>query len=203
MLNSLIAAVVSLISTAGYGGLFLWSALESAAVPIPSEIVLPFSGFLVSSGQFNFWTVVIVATVANVCGSLALFYVGRSGGRWLLERYGRFVLIHHDDLDTWDAWFKKHGPATVFWSRVLPVVRTFVSLPAGIAEMNVGRFALYTTLGALPWNFVLTYAGYKAGQNWDYLHPYFQRFDYLIGLIVILAVILYIWRHVRKMRKAS
>ena len=203
MLNSLIATVVSLIASAGYPGLFLWSALESAAVPIPSEVVLPFSGFLAASGQFNFWLVIIVATVANIFGSLVLYAIGRSGGRWLLERYGRFVLIRHQDLNAWDDWFHRHGPATVFWSRLLPVVRTFVSLPAGIAEMGAGRFTLSTALGALPWNFVLAYAGYNAGEHWDFLHPYFQQIDFAIGYVILAAMIWYIWRHVSKIKRVS
>lgn len=195
MLNALFTFAVSLIGKAGYAGLFFLSALESAAIPIPSEVVLPFSGFLAASGQFNFWAVVLLATLANLAGSLVLYAIGRSGGRWLLERYGKYVLIRHGDLEAWDRWFNHHGPATVFWSRMLPLVRTFVSLPAGIAEMNVSRFTIYTTLGSLPWNFALAYVGYTAGEHWDFLHPYFQKFDYaIVGIIIVMAV-WYIWRH--------
>ena len=174
--------ILSLISSAGYGGLFLLSALESAAIPIPSEIVLPFSGFLAASGRFNLVAVVIVATVANLIGSLILYAIGRSGGRWLLEHYGRYVLIR---------WFARHGRASVFWGRVLPVVRTFISLPAGIAAMPAGTFSLFTVLGALPGNFALAYVGYKTGQHWDVLGPYFHAFDLVIGLLIVIAIIWY------------
>ncbi len=183
---------LSLIGSAGYGGLFALSLLESAAIPIPSEIVLPFSGFLAVSGRFNLITVVIVASVANLVGSLILFYIGRSGGRWFLEKYGKYILVYHKDLEAGDRWFREHGRGTVFWSRMLPVVRTFVSLPAGISEMNAAIFGAYTFFGALPWNFALAFMGYKAGEHWDVLSPYFHRADIAIGAMIIVLAAWYI-----------
>lgn len=200
MFNSIIYFAVGLIGKSGYVGLFLLSALESAAIPIPSEVVLPFSGFLAFSGRFGLWEVVFVSSVANLVGSLVLYFIGRSGGRWILERYGRLVLISQEDLDSWDRWFEKHGSRTVFWSRLLPIVRTFVSLPAGIAGMSVMKFSTYTLLGALPWNFMLAFIGFKAGQNWNILRPYFQKADIFIGAVAILALIWYFVRHRRHKR---
>lgn len=189
---------LGIINTTGYVGIFLLSALESAAIPIPSEVVIPFSGFLAASGKFSFWGVITVATVANLAGSIVLFLVGRSGGRWILERYGKYVLIHKKDLDAADKWFVRHGIAAVFWGRMLPVVRTFISLPAGVARMGLPRFSLFTFLGALPWNFVLALIGLKAEENWDILHGYFRKADIFIVILVILAVASYVIRHLRK-----
>ena len=191
------AWALEIINTTGYVGIFILSALESAAIPIPSEVVIPFSGFLVASGKFSFWSVVAVSTLANLTGSIILFLVGRSGGRWILEHYGKYILIHKKDLDMADKWFSKHGSATVFWGRMLPVVRTFISLPAGIAKMGIARFSLFTFLGALPWNFALTLIGLKAKENWDILHGYFEKADILIMIMVVVLVGWYIWKHIK------
>src|SRR3989338_191627 len=189
---------LEVINTTGYTGVFILSALESAAIPIPSEVVIPFSGFLVASGKFSILGVVIVSTVANLVGSLILFLMGRSGGRWVLENYGKYIFIHKRDLDTADRWFVKHGSVAVFWGRMLPVVRTFISLPAGVAKMNLGRFSLLTFLGALPWNLFLTLVGLKAGENWNILHNYFRKADVLIVGLILIFIIWYIWKHIKK-----
>ena len=188
---------LSVINSTGYVGIFILSALESAAVPIPSEVVIPFSGFLAAGGKFSLWGIVAVATLANLAGSVVLFLIGRSGGRWILERYGKYVLIHKKDLDAADKWFSRYGTAAVFWGRMLPVVRTFVSLPAGVAKMNIGRFSLFTFLGALPWNLLLAILGFKAGNNWDMLHSYFRKADIFIVILVIAGAALYVARHLR------
>ncbi|MBX4190081.1 DedA family protein [Candidatus Parcubacteria bacterium] len=198
IINQLGIWVLSVINQTGYTGLFFLSLFESAAIPIPSEVVLPFSGFLVSSGRFNFAVVVIVASIANLAGSLLLYAIGRSGGRWLLERYGKFILIRKHDLDIGETWFKKHGASAVFWGRLLPVVRTFISLPAGIAEMPVGKFTLFTLLGAIPWNLALTYIGFKSGEHWSVLHSYFRKFDVLILGVIIVGVVWYIIKKKRR-----
>lgn len=191
------AWALEIINTTGYVGIFILSALESAAIPIPSEVVIPFSGFLVASGKFSFWSVVAVSTLANLTGSIILFLVGRSGGRWILEHYGKYILIHKKDLEMADKWFSKHGSATVFWGRMLPVVRTFISLPAGIAKMSIARFSLFTFLGALPWNFTLALIGLKAKENWDLLHGYFEKADILIMIMVAVLVSWYVWKHIK------
>ena len=189
---------LELIGSTGYMGVFILSALESAAIPIPSEVVIPFSGFLVASGKFSFLGVVVVSTFANLVGSLVLFLIGRSGGRWILENYGKYIFVHKKDLDTADRWFLKHGTTAVFWGRMLPVVRTFISLPAGVAKMDLGRFSLFTFLGALPWNLLLAFVGLKAEENWNILHYYFREADIFIVILIIIFVVVYLWKHVRK-----
>ena len=182
----------------GYAGIFLLSALESAAIPIPSEVVIPFSGFLAASGRFNIWLIVLTATLANLAGSIILFWIGRSGGRWILERYGKYVLIHKHDMERGDKWFAKYGNKAVFWSRMLPVVRTFISLPAGVSGMNFSRFCLLTILGSLPWNACLAFIGYKTGENWNILHGYFRKADIFIVLFIVVLIVVYLWKHVQK-----
>ncbi len=191
--------VVHVLTGLGYTGLFVLSLLESAAIPIPSEIVLPFAGFLVASGQFLFWPAVLLATLGNIVGSAILFWVGISGGRWILEKYGKYVFIHDKEIEKGDAWFARHGVKAVFWGRMMPIVRTFISLPAGVNKMNFKKFLVFTSFGALPWNFALVYLGIKAGENWDSFRPYFHIFDYVIGVIVVALVI----RHFIKNKKHS
>lgn len=178
----------------GYTGLFILSLLESAAIPIPSEIVLPFAGFLVASGQFLFWPTVLLATAGNVVGSAILFWIGISGGRWILEKYGKYVLIQHHDIERGEAWFDRHGAKAVFWGRMMPVVRTFISLPTGVSRMNFKKFTIFTILGALPWNFVLVYLGLKAGENWSSFQPYFHIFDIIVGVTVITFIVWHFYK---------
>lgn len=177
------------------------SALESAAIPIPSEIVVPFSGFLATTGRFTLPTVVAVATLGNFVGSVVLYWIGRSGGLWILERYGMYVFIRKRHLEAGHTWFEKYGNAAVFWSRMLPLVRTFVSLPAGIARMAFGRFSLYTIIGSLPWNVALAYGGYKAGEHWDVLHKYFQKADVAVIVFVAIGIILFAKRRIRRVHE--
>lgn len=181
--------------TSGYWGLFSLSLIESAGIPVPSEIVLPFSGFLVASGQFSLWLVAIVATLGNYSGSVILFWIGRSGGRWILDRYGKYVFIHASDIEKGETWFKRHGAKAVFWGRLLPVVRTFISLPAGVSRMSFKKFSAYTLLGALPWNFALAYVGYKAGEHWEFLHRYFHIVDIVIIAAAICLIVWYLIKH--------
>lgn len=191
MISNIISIISSwaltLIDKTGYVGVFVLSLVESAGIPVPSEVVLPFSGFLAYSGRFSFVAVVIIATLANYFGSVILFLIGKSGGRWLIEKYGRFLLISRHDLEIGDKWFYKHGAKVAFWGRLLPVVRTFISLPAGMARMDFRKFSIYTLAGAFPWNFLLAYIGFKAGANWDMLRAYFHRADYaIVGLLIVL-----------------
>lgn len=159
--------------------------LESALIPIPSEIIMPFSGFLVFEEKFSLLWVVFWGTIGNLIGSILAYLVGLYGGRPLVEKYGKFILISRHELDLADRWFVKYGNISIFFSRMLPAVRTFISLPAGIAKMPFGRFCLYTTLGSLPWSFALTYAGIIMGENWKGLEVYFRKFDWAIGILGI------------------
>lgn len=187
--------VISTISFFGYTGIVLTMAIESACIPLPSEIIMPFSGYLVTTGQFTMLGVTLAGAVGNVLGSIAAYYAGIWGGRPFVERYGRYFLVSHHDLDIADRWFAKYGEAAVFFSRMLPVVRTFISLPAGIARMNFPRFVLFTFVGALPWCYLLAYVGVKMGQEWDNLRSYFHQFDIVIGFVLALALGYFLWSH--------
>ena len=180
--------IINIISSLGYGGIFFLMALESACIPIPSEIIMPFAGFLVFDEKFSLLPVVFWGTIGNLIGSLAAYFLGFYGGRPLIEKYGKFILISHHELDLADKWFQEYGSISIFFSRMLPAVRTFISLPAGIARMPLGKFCLYTFLGSLPWSFVLTYAGLVMGENWKGLEVYFRKFDWAIVILIISGV---------------
>jgi membrane protein DedA with SNARE-associated domain len=174
--------------------------IESACIPLPSEIIMPFSGYLVYTGRFNLLAVGVAGAVGCVIGSLVAYWVGMYGGRPFIEKYGRYVLISLHDLDMADRWFERRGELIVFASRLLPVIRTFIAFPAGVARMNLGRFTVYTFLGSLPWCLALAYVGQKLGEEWDKsdtLKKLFHQFDFVIGLIVILAGVWWVWRHLR------
>src|SRR3989449_2366262 len=153
--------IVATISALGYSGIVLLMAIESACIPLPSEIIMPFAGSLVYKGEFNLWAVGIAGAVGCVLGSLIAYWVGMYGGRPLIEKYGRYVLISKHDLDLADRWFGSYGEVIVFASRLLPVIRTFIAFPAGVARMNLTRFLAYTFLGSLPWCLGLAYVGLK------------------------------------------
>lgn len=189
---------LDIINQSGYFGIFILSVMESAAIPIPSEVVIPFSGFLAEQGRFSFWLVVTVATIANMVGSIVLYLVSLKGGRWILERYGKYVLISSHDLDIADNAFLKYGGKIVFIGRILPIVRTFISIPAGIAKMNFSRFIFYTVFGSFPWNFILALIGFKAGENWDVLSPYFRKFDFVIIGGLAIGISWYIYSRLKR-----
>lgn len=190
--------VTTVISLLGYPGVFLLMALESACIPIPSEFIMPFSGFLVATGEMNFWLVVVIGSLGNLAGSWLAWWIGYKGGRPLVEKYGKYILLSHHDLDSADKYFKKYGQSTVLFTRLLPVIRTFISLPAGIAKMNFRKFSLYTIVGVIPFTAALTYAGLKLKENWDGLQPYFHKFDLIIVLFLVLGIIWYILRHIKR-----
>ncbi len=198
--NSLIPLFEQLYRSIGYLGVVILMAIESACIPIPSEIILPMAGWMVSRQVFTLWGATLAGTLGCVIGSIVAYWVGVVGGRPLLERYGRYVLISVQDLDAADRWFAKRGEAAIFLSRMLPVVRTFISLPAGIAEMNFGRFVLYTALGSLPWSFALVYAGKSLGDNWDQVRTVLSKFDYLVAAALVLAIGWYVYHHVSRAR---
>jgi len=206
ILEILSALIVATISTLGYSGVVLLMAIESACIPLPSEIIMPFAGYLVSKGEMNLWLVGLAGAVGCVVGSMVAYWVGMYGGRPLIEKYGRFVLISHHDLDLADRWFAKYGEIIVFTSRLLPAIRTFIAFPAGVARMNVPRFIIYTFAGSLPWCLGLAYVGKKLGEQWDRdprLKTLFHRFDFVIGIVLVLGVAWWIWRHVRHSRAAA
>jgi len=198
------AFIVGTISMLGYGGVVLLMAIESACIPLPSEIIMQFSGYLVSRGEMNLWLVGVAGAVGCVAGSMVAYWVGMYGGRPLIEKYGRYVLISPHDLDLADRWFAKYGEVIVFVSRLLPAIRTFIAFPAGVARMNIPRFIIYTFAGSLPWCIGLAYVGQKLGERWDKdprLKMLFHRFDFVIGILIVLAAGWWIWRHIRHTKK--
>jgi len=198
--------IVAIISALGYSGIVLLMAIESACIPLPSEIIMPFSGYLVSTGQMNLWLVGFAGAVGCVLGSLIAYWVGSKGGRPLIEKYGRYVLVSPHDLDLADRWFANYGEIIVFVSRLLPAIRTFIAFPAGVARMNLKRFVIYTFAGSLPWCIGLAYIGQKLGEKWnkdDTLKIWFHRFDFLIGIVGVLLVGWWIWRHIKHLRKEN
>lgn len=201
MINFLVQSIVNLIDKIGYLGIFTLMVLESCGIPLPSEATMPFSGFLVADGKLNFWAVVLIGTVANLIGSWIAYFIGLKGGRLLIEKYGKYFLISHHDLNIADKWFSKHGEWIVFLGRLLPVIRTYISFPAGIAKMNFKKFSLYTFLGALPWSILFTWLGVKLGKNWEQIRSQLHNFDIVIIILIIFLIILYIWWHLRHSKK--
>ena len=192
----------SLYGAAGYLGVLIAMTIESAMIPLPSELILPFAGLLVSDpaqvepltrGQWSYWIVVIVATLGNTLGSLIAYGIGAWGGRPFLERYGRYLLIRPHEIELAERFFVRYGAATAFFSRLLPVVRTFISFPAGVARMPLRRFVVYSTAGALPWSMLLVFAGQQLGARWLDIRHALQPFDLAIAVAVVGLVVLFIW----------
>jgi membrane protein DedA with SNARE-associated domain len=177
-------------------------AIESAAIPLPSEIIMPLAGWMLvkDRGLGVSWLLLAAfcGAVGNLLGSLLGYYVGAWGGRPLVLRYGRYLLISRHDLDVAERWFDRHGPWTVFFSRLLPVVRTFISVPAGVARMPVWRFSAYTFAGSFPWSLGLAWAGFQLGQNWEDIRNWMRPADIPIVVIALLLIALYVYRHVRR-----
>ena len=194
-LNSLYGAV-------GYAGVVVAMAIESAMIPLPSELILPYAGFLVSDpskfepltgGGWNYWIVVFAATLGNTIGSLIAYAIGAWGGRPFLERYGKYLLIRPHEIELAERFFDRYGAATAFFSRLLPIVRTFISFPAGVARMPLGTFIAYSTAGAFLWSMLLVFAGVQLGARWTDIRHALQPFDLLIAVVVVAALALFIW----------
>lgn len=202
MLEWLEHFVVDVLGRYGYTAVFVLMLLESACIPIPSELTMVFGGFLVSRGELDFVAVSLIGTVANLVGSWIAYWVGYVGGRPLIHRWGRYVLIRDHEVDRAHEWFERHGEAAVFVSRLLPVVRTFISLPAGVARMPFGRFTVYTFLGCLPWCFALTWAGVLLGDNWETFLRYGRPISYLIAAASVAVIGWWLYRRYRARKRA-
>ncbi len=200
ILGWLIHTVTIVIGAMGYSGVLLLMIFESCGVPFPSEVIMPFAGFLVVTGEFNLWVVALVGTLGNLIGSLVAYYIGLKGGRPLIEKYGRYILISKHDLDKADGWFSRYGDGAVLIGRLLPVVRTYISFPAGVARMNVRTFSLYTALGAFPWCLLFAWLGIKLKNNWELIHEKLHNLDLVFVLLIIAAVAWYIARHIKQKR---
>ncbi|WDM02812.1 DedA family protein [Alicyclobacillus cycloheptanicus] len=171
--------------------------LESICIPIPSEAVMPYAGYLAYTHGESYWAAVLVGTLANVVGGLIAYAVGRAGGRPLILHYGRYILLSQRHLDRAEDWFRRRGEITVFIARLLPALRTFISIPAGVAKMPLGRFIVYSALGSIIWNFSLTFAGFQLGKHWEVVASAIKPLTYFGALLLVLAV-LWFWFGRRK-----
>jgi membrane protein DedA with SNARE-associated domain len=199
ILLALAAFVKAVISSMGYPGIALLMGIESACIPLPSEVIMPFSGFLVYTGRFSsLWLVATLGAIGCNLGSILAYEVGAYGGRPLIEKYGRSILLNKHDLEVADRLFLKWGSAMVFIGRLLPVVRTFIALPAGIARMPRTKFHLYTFLGSWPWCWALAYVGFKLGERWDSdprLKHWFHRLDAVIVVVLLAGIVFFVRSH--------
>ncbi len=202
MLHNLIASlgvfIIHVISGAGYLGVMLLMAIESACIPLPSEVIMPFSGYLVYTGRFNLLWVATWGAIGCNVGSVVAYEIGCYGGRPLIHRWGKFILLNQHDLDRAEHFFQRYGDITVLIARLLPVIRTFIALPAGIAKMPRLRFHIYTFLGSWPWCLLLAYVGMQLGERWDTdprLKAWFHRFDLVIVAGLLIAIALFLWSH--------
>lgn len=198
--------ILDWISNLGYPGILFLMALESACMPVPSEIVMPFAGYLVWEGSttMSFWGVVIIGSLGCTIGSIVAYAAGFYAGRPLILRYGRYVLLREKHLVSAEKWFAKYGDEATFLARLTPVIRTVISLPAGIAKMNFKKFVFYSFAGSVPWNIMLTYVGFWLGPNWESVKGVFRYLDVMVLLGIVAVVVYYVVRLRRKRsQKAS
>ena len=198
MSEKIILLLVAFISAGGYASVALLMAIQSACVPIPSEVIMPFAGFVLSHSQ---WDLVILATVASLAsniGSIPAYWVGAKGGRPMVERFGGYVLLSRHDLDRVDYFFNKYGSITVLIGRMLPIVRTFIALPAGVAKMNQVRFHIYTFIGSWPWCYALAFVGMKLGATWNSnpeFKAFFSKFHLAVEVVLVVGIVWFVWTH--------
>ena len=197
--------IVEIISAAGYVGVAILMAIESACIPLPSELIMPFAGYLVSIGKFSLVGAATAGALGCNIGSTVAYYVAASGGRAAFERWGKYVLISHADLERADRFFARYGSATVFFGRLLPVVRTFIAFPAGLARMPMLKFQVYTFLGSWPWCFALAYIGYVLGARWNSdptFRKLFHDFDAAIAAVLVAGFAWFVWSRWRERRRS-
>ncbi len=192
MIEFIFEYAVSIISFLGYLGVFFLMTLESMIFPVPSEAIMPFAGYLAYSGKFNLLLIVFIATLGSILGSLISYYMGYYGGEKFVLKIGKYLLLNEEHLKTSEEWFNKRGQSTIFISRFIPVIRHFISIPAGTAKMNKIKFITYTFLGAFGWNYFLAYLGLKLGENWRVVSEYSKYIDILIILSLVGIISWYI-----------
>ncbi len=197
LLELLAVFAIDVISAIGYFGVFFLMVMESMVIPIPSELVLPFAGFLISRGDFSFLSVMIASSLGSIVGSLISYYMGKYGGNAFVINFGKYVLLDEQDLKKAEQWFEKRGEYTIFISRFIPVVRHLISIPAGIGKMPLKRFVLYTIAGASMWNFILIYAGYLLGEHWNRIKHYSEPISLTVAAVLVIAFVWFTYRHMR------
>ena len=204
ILGALTLFVISVIRAGGYGGIVALMAIESACVPLPSELIMPFAGYLVSTGEMNLFLAATAGAIGCNLGSIVAYEVGKRGGRPLAEKYGRYLLIGPDELDMADRFFQRWGNWAVLIGRLLPVIRTFIAFPAGVARMKLVPFHIYTFVGSWPFCLALAWIGMKLGDAWHTdprLKAFFHRADFAIGIVLLAAIAFFVWHRVRGLRK--
>jgi len=197
ILAPLSAFILATISSWGYAGVVVCMTIESACIPLPSEIIMPFSGYLASTGRFTLWGVALAGGVGNVFGSLLAYFAGRHGGRPLAERLARWRLLRMSDYDQGNRWLQRHGVAVVFWSRILPIVRTFISFPAGAARVPLGVFSLYTFIGSVIWSLALAWVGVVLGAHWHDIRKVMRGLDLVVVAAILVLGVVWARHHFR------
>jgi len=206
MISNLLAALTNLIihtiSTLGYAGVGLLMAIQTIAIPMPSEVIIPFAGSLVTSGRFSLIGIALTGGLGSSLGAAVAYFIGFKGGRPLVEKYGKFVLISRHDLQMADDFFAKHGTKAAFLGMLLPVVRSFISFPAGISKVKFWKFEVYVFLASFIWSAVLGYIGIKLGENWMSLRDKFKGLDYIIVALIIIGIVWWVYRHIKNSKSA-
>lgn len=192
---------IYIISFLGYPGVFVLMTMESMIIPIPSEAVLPFVGFLVQNGKFNFSLALLFASLGSLVGSLISYYMGLYGGDKLVRRWGKYVFLDESDLTKTELWFRRKGEITIFIARFVPVVRHLISIPAGVGKMDLKKFIFYSVVGATIWNGLLIYVGIILGQNWEELRSYSKYISLLVTIVIILAFAYFVFKHLKDKKK--
>lgn len=208
LLEQVAAWIQELIAAIGYPGIVIVMAIENIFPPIPSELVLPFAGALSAKGEMNFWAAVAAGTVGSLIGAIVLYAVGyfarEAGVRTLVARYGKFLFISEKDLDRAAEWFERYGEAIIFFGRLIPLVRSIISVPAGYTRMNPARFIIYTILGTTVWNLILAYAGRLLGENWEKILAFMDTYQYAtLAVLVLLAMSFLTWRIVKRRQSSE
>lgn len=189
--------IKDIISSLGYFGIGGGMLIESACIPLPSEMILPLAGFMVADGKIDLWLANLAVAVGSMIGSTLAYVVGYYGGRLFILKYGKYFFVSEEHFHKAESTFKKHGVTAVFFGRLLPVIRTFISLPAGIARMDFRKFFLYSLMGMLPWNFVLIFLGFKLGSNYETIvRPIFKRFEYVVIIAIVLVILYFVFKSV-------
>lgn len=204
LLGDFAVQVTDAIASLGYFGVFIAMAIESCLIPLPSELIMPFAGFLVAQGKMNFWLATITGGLGNLFGSLVAYFLGTKIPEpkilKFLEKYGRFILVSPHEYEKAAGWIKKNGSAVSFFSRLLPGIRTVISLPAGVARVNLPKFIIYTLVGSTLWSGILAFVGVKLGENWTEVGDFLHKFDLLIVVVILVLVGVYIWKKMREFR---
>jgi len=205
ILEQLAFWVMGVISQMGYSGIFILMTLESALIPIPSEVIMPFSGFLAATGRFSLPFVALTGAFGNLLGSWLAYWLGYTKGekyiRKAVIKYGKFILLSEEEFDSSLDAFRKHGQIITGVSRMLPAIRTIISLPAGIAKVDFWKFSVLTFIGSLIWSYILAYIGFVLGQNWEIVRPIFRKFDIVIIILIFATIVFYVYLKVAKSRK--